>query len=68
MKELIGKRIVNVRKQTEKEMKQEDWDSPATVIELEDGTEIYASRDDEGNGPGTIFGRKEEKCFYVMVN
>jgi len=38
-------------------MEQEGWDYGTTVIVFADGTKIYASQDDEGNGPGTMFGR-----------
>ncbi len=34
----------------------EGWSRPAIVIVLDDGTKIYPSRDQEGNGPGAIFG------------
>jgi hypothetical protein len=54
---LIGKKVTNVRSMTEKEMISEGWDGRGgTVIEFNDGTLIYASRDEEGNGPGCLFG------------
>lgn len=51
-----GRRIAEVRRMTSAEMSAEGWSQPATVLVLEDGTLIYASRDDEGNGPGVLFG------------
>lgn len=29
---------------------------------LDDGTQIVASRDDEGNGPGSLFGKDGQLC------
>lgn len=54
---IIGQKIVSVRLQTAEEA-EETWFSderPATVIVLENGMKIFASRDDEGNGAGTLF-------------
>jgi hypothetical protein len=53
---LIGKRIVAIRAMTTNEMEAEDWSREAVVIELDDGSTIYPSMDDEGNGPGALFG------------
>jgi len=55
-KALIGKKLVDMRQQTETEMELEGWDHPATVLVFEDGTKLYASRDEEGNGAGAMFG------------
>jgi len=54
--DLEGQKIKHVRPSTREEEKEEYWDSPFTVIELENGSKIYASRDSEGNGPGELFG------------
>jgi hypothetical protein len=57
---IVGHYVVKIRKMTEGEMEAEGWDLsrlyPPTVLELDNGTCLYASRDDEGNGPGTLFG------------
>jgi len=55
---MIGKKIVEVRDMTKVEMEREGWDfSPApTAFVLDSGEVIYPSRDDEGNGPGSLFG------------
>jgi hypothetical protein len=53
---LKGCRIVAIRPMTRAEQKREFWDRPAMVIELNDGSLIYPSQDEEGNGPGTLFG------------
>ena len=68
LRELIGKKIVEIHPMTAKEKEAEGWEgSGATcVIKLEDGTLIYPSSDDEGNNAGTLFGKdKNGKCFYV---
>jgi hypothetical protein len=57
---LVGRTIKAVRWMTDAEVASEAWDDHPghhTAIELDDGTVLYASRDDEGNGPGTMFGK-----------
>lgn len=67
---LIGKKLVCIRPMTMKDKEREGWDdddhSASSILVFDDGTEIYASQDDEGNGPGTLFGRdKQGTTFYV---
>ena len=62
---VVGKRIIEVRPMTASEMEAEGWDRPPTVLVLDDGSRLYPSRDDEGNGPGTIFGAIGDDQFYV---
>ena len=54
---LIGRTIVDVRSMTPDEVNRiwggEGWGH--ILVVLDDGTEFTPSRDDEGNGPGTIF-------------
>ena len=59
--DLEGRTIVGIRPMTEQELLAEAWELsahqlPPPVIELDDGTIIYPSRDDAGNGPGCLFG------------
>jgi len=69
---LIGKSITRVRKMSREEMDREDWGharkSETVVLELDDGTTIFPSRDSEGNGPGALFGSTadEKTQFYVV--
>lgn len=57
---LEGRRIAGVRKLTKAELKLEGWDwGSATALVLDDGTLLYASRDEEGNGPGMLLYRKD---------
>ncbi len=69
LKELIGKKIAKIRPMTAKELDDEGWErthSATSAIELEDGTVIYPSQDDEGNGAGVLFGKDNKgKHFYV---
>lgn len=60
MSEIAGLRVTAVRPMTPAEAQREGWTVDPkvqpTVLELEDGTLLYASRDSEGNGPGSLFG------------
>lgn len=69
---LIGKKLIKIRPITKKERGQEGWEpehnSATSVLEFEDGTLIYPSSDDEGNGAGTLFGKnKDGTTFYVWA-
>jgi len=67
---VIGKRIVAVRRLTPQEMEAEGWECEregATALVLDDGSLIYPSRDDEGNGAGTLFGSKGGDSFYIFA-
>jgi len=55
LKHLKGRRIVNVRWMTAAEVDAFGWYSSAPVLELDNGVEILASRDDEGNDAGALF-------------
>ena len=52
---LIGRTIVAVRIMNKEELDEMDWYGHAPVLILDDGTEIVASKDYEGNGPGVLF-------------
>jgi len=54
-RELGGRRIVSVRWLSKGEVDGLGWDQKAIVIQLDDGTILYPSRDDEGNGAGALF-------------
>ncbi len=60
MSEITGLRVTTVRPMTPAEAHREGWTVDLkvlpTVLELEDGTVLYASRDSEGNGPGSLVG------------
>ena len=67
---VIGQKIVNTRKMTRDELDRNGWDfehvDSSLAIVLENGTLIFASRDDEGNGIGALFGEDSNKeAFYL---
>lgn len=69
---ILGQTIVAIRDMTQKELKAEYWDEDnihgaPTVLVLSNGTKLYASQDEEGNGPGALFATdKDGTSFYVM--
>lgn len=63
---LVGKKIAAVSYLTEEELTELGWDSSCIAIELDDGTVIFASQDDEGNGPGALF-TNNDKCPVLPV-
>ena len=68
MSVIIGAKIVKVRSMTAKEMKDECWEGrPATAIELDNGIILYPSRDEEGNGPGALFGKDDKDQAFGLT-
>jgi len=65
--ELEGKKIVAVRQMTAKELEHEGWDNPNTCLVLDDGSLLYPSQDEEGNGPGAIFGFSKGQSFMIWA-
>lgn len=55
MNELIGRTIVGTRNLTQDEKDYLDWWGAAPVLILDNGLELIASKDAEGNGPGTLW-------------
>lgn len=51
---LLGKKIIGIRYLTDAEVDRYGWSDSAVVIQLEDGGELIASADDEGNNAGAI--------------
>ena len=67
MTNLVGGTIKTVRWMTAAEMEKEGWNRPAIVLEMEEGGKLFASQDEEGNGPGTLFGEdKNGDTIYIM--
>ena len=52
---LIGRFVVCVRTLNQEELDDLDWHGRVPVLVFDDGTEIIASQDSEGNGPGVFF-------------
>jgi hypothetical protein len=65
-KSIIGQKIVSVRQATDSEKSTNYWDEDFIVIELENGIKLYPSCDDEGNGPGVIFGEDKNLNFVLF--
>jgi hypothetical protein len=68
---LEGRTIVAVRKMRAAEAKREGWrldtaHGAPPVLVLDDGQTIYPSQDDEGNGPGALFGAYKGTMFRVL--
>jgi hypothetical protein len=57
---IVGRKIVEVRPMTMEELERQGWSRFLTtpVIVLDDGTVLFSSQDEEGNGPGDIFTMK----------
>lgn len=59
--EIIGQKITEVRAMTSTEAAREGWEfqggQPPAVLVLENGLLLYPAQDQEGNGPGVLFGR-----------
>jgi hypothetical protein len=53
-----NQKIVSVRKMTDKELEKEGWSKRKrpVVLELEDGTILYPSKDAAGTEAGSLFG------------
>lgn len=65
-----GLKIVKVRKMTKKEYNDNAWSDhhQVVVIELEDGSKLFPSCDEEGNGGGVFFGEdKEGEAFGLHL-
>jgi len=66
---VMDKKIVDIRWMTTEEADAMGWGDAPVVLILEDGTQLFPSRDDEGNGAGALFGQSgsgEELTFPVI--
>lgn len=57
--DLVGRRIVGARYLDEEEVGSLGWRVSVLVMELDDGTLLFPSRDDEGNDGGAMFAQKD---------
>ena len=66
---LAGCRIIEVRAMSAGELAAEGWDRDETVpvLVLDNGTILFPSRDEEGNGPGALFGATSRGGFHVSA-
>ena len=67
---LAGCRIVEVRAMSARELAAEGWDGDETVpvLVLDNGSILFPSRDEEGNGPGALFGTSPRGGFHVSAS
>lgn len=68
--DIIGARIVDIVSLSKEIIETEGWgDSPysAIGIVLDNGAVIFASQDEEGNGPGAIFLYGKDKETYFII-
>ena len=66
-KELIGRKIADVRPMTLKEMDGcgiEQGEECIGIV-LDNGTILLAMRDEEGNGPGALNYLQKGECFVI---
>ncbi len=65
---LTGRKIKSVRYLTEEEQEGLGWYRRSLVIELDDGTLLFSSKDDEGNDAGALFGQSPNgNAFTIPV-
>lgn len=64
--DVLGQKICAIRDMTQAEMDAQGWDQPATVLVLENGARIYASRDEEGNDRGELFMTDSKGRHYML--
>jgi len=69
MEHLIGREIVGIRWMTTGEQRGVGWScvNPVPVLQLDDKTVLYPSRDYEGNGGGALFGAKPDGEFFIVA-
>ena len=67
--ELIGRKIFDVKPMSKAELEAEGWDDTgsAVVLVLDDGSKLFASQDDEGNGPGAMFGVDKNGVGFSLL-
>ena len=69
-KHLKDRKIVAVRYMTKEEAEDVGWNCRPVVMLLDNETILFCSADEEGNGPGVIFGatknNAEELTFPIL--
>ena len=66
-KQLVGRKIVEVRWMTPEEAKESYWDYQPVLLILDDGTALCPMSDDEGNNAGSIFTNIQDlRCIPVF--
>ena len=68
-KHLVGRKIVRARYLDNEEAEHLGWYHRSVLLELDDGSIVFMSKDDEGNDAGALFGVSgtgEELTFPVL--
>jgi hypothetical protein len=67
---LVGRRIVAVRYMTKREASELAWQNRPLLLELDDGSRLYASADEEMNDAGVLWvdHGEEEMCLGRYPN
>lgn len=58
--------LVAIEQTTPEENAELGWVRSATVLRFSNGLRVFPSRDDEGNGPGTLFTEQNGECGYLL--
>lgn len=66
-KHLKGRTIVDAFYCSEEDQKSLDWFESGVVLVLDDGTQLIAQADDEGNGPGALAVASETSHVILPV-
>lgn len=64
-KQFIGRRITDVCFMDQESADEMGWSYRGIVITLDDGTQLYPSRDEEGNDAGVIFTSLEGELSVI---
>lgn len=66
---LVGATLVKIRPLTQMEIGAYGWDDKfVTALEFDNGDVVFASRDDEGNGAGTLFCFNKDRGEYSSLH
>lgn len=63
----VGRSIVDAHYMSAEECANMGWDSACIVLKLDDGTLLFPSQDDEGNGPGALFTTHLEISGFPVI-
>ena len=64
---LVGRTITAVRYLSDTEADEIGWDHSSIVLELDDGTALWPSADDEGNDAGALFTTNENMQTIPVI-
>ena len=61
----MARSVIDVRYLTKEEVEALGWSESVPVILFNDGTMLFPSQDDEGNGGGALFGQAKSGEFTL---